>query len=110
MTCNAFGFFNVTKPYKLSYNHLRSHLHSSPPKLTLYTKEVCPLCDIVKDELKSKFDGRYQLELVDITAPGNEHLKTLYQYEIPVLFLEGQYLCKHKLDIELLEKRLSELT
>ncbi|XP_031782517.1 acetyl-CoA acetyltransferase, mitochondrial isoform X1 [Nasonia vitripennis] len=87
-----------------------SHVHSSPPKLTLYTKDVCPLCDIVKDELKLKFNGQYQLEIVNITAPGNEHLKKLYQYEIPVLFLEGQYLCKHKLDVELLEKRLAGLT
>lgn len=87
----------------------RSHSHSNPPKLTLYTKEVCPLCDVLKDELQSKFSGRYQLETIDITAPGNEHLKKLYRYEIPVLFLEGQYLCKHRLDVDLLEKRLSSL-
>lgn len=65
---------------------------------------------MVKDQLKLRFNGRYQLEQVNITAEGNEHYKELYQYEIPVLFLEGQYLCKHKLDVPLLEKRLSELT
>ena len=70
---------------------------------------MCPLCDIVKDELQSKFKGRYQLELVDITKPGNEHLMALYKYDIPVLFLENQYLCKHKLDTELLNNRLQEI-
>ncbi|XP_058788786.1 glutaredoxin-like protein C5orf63 homolog [Phymastichus coffea] len=87
----------------------RSSSYSNPPKLTLYTKNVCPLCDVVKDELKSKFSGRYQLELVDIMAPGNEHLKKLYKYDIPVLFVEGQYLCKHRLDADLLERRLADL-
>ena len=59
--------------------------------------------------MQEKFNGRYQLELIDITKPENKHLKDLYKYEIPVLFLEGQYLCKHKLDNDLLEKRLSDL-
>ncbi|KAJ8678547.1 hypothetical protein QAD02_014334 [Eretmocerus hayati] len=83
-----------------------SHERSNPPMLTMYTKDECPLCDIVKSELKKNFDGQYRLELVDITAPGNEHLKELYRYEIPVLFLEGHYLCKHRLDADLLRKRL----
>uniref|UniRef100_A0ABD2WKZ8 Glutaredoxin-like protein n=1 Tax=Trichogramma kaykai TaxID=54128 RepID=A0ABD2WKZ8_9HYME len=90
----------------LDYN--RSYSHSTPPKLTLYTKDVCPLCDVMKEELKTKFDGCYQLETVDIKASGNEHLFNLYKYEIPVLFLEGRYLCKHRLDAELLSRRLLE--
>jgi glutaredoxin len=88
----------------------RCHKYSSPPKLTLYTKDACSLCDVVKNELKLKFNGSYQLETINITAPGNEHFKQLYQYEIPVLFLEGHYLCKHKLDVELLERRLLKYT
>ncbi|XP_015188540.1 PREDICTED: acetyl-CoA acetyltransferase, mitochondrial isoform X1 [Polistes dominula] len=86
------------------------HPVSSPPKLMLYTKHPCPLCDILKEELRLRFAGRYQLEEVDITALGNEEFLKLYRYEIPVLFLEGQYLCKHRLDSDLLERRLKELT
>ncbi|KAI4491221.1 hypothetical protein M0802_010317 [Mischocyttarus mexicanus] len=85
------------------------HPVSSPPKLTLYTKHPCPLCDILKEELRLRFADRYQLEEVDITALGNELFLKLYRYEIPVLFLEGQYLCKHRLDSNLLERRLKEL-
>ncbi|XP_046835440.1 acetyl-CoA acetyltransferase, mitochondrial isoform X1 [Vespa crabro] len=85
------------------------HSVSTPPKLTLYTKHPCPLCDILKDELHLRFANRYQLEEVDITALGNEAYLELYRYEIPVLFLEGQYLCKHRLDSDLLERRLKEL-
>ncbi|XP_076549095.1 acetyl-CoA acetyltransferase 1 isoform X1 [Osmia lignaria lignaria] len=85
------------------------HPISSPPTLTLYTKHPCPLCDILKDQLRLLFSNRYQLQEIDITSPGNERFLNLYKYEIPVLFLEGQYLCKHRLDAELLERRLHDL-
>ncbi|KZC11011.1 Acetyl-CoA acetyltransferase, mitochondrial, partial [Dufourea novaeangliae] len=85
------------------------HPISSLPTLTLYTKNPCPLCDVLKDELRKNFSG-YQLQEVDITAPGNERFFKLYKYEIPVLFLEDQFLCKHRLNSELLKRRLKDLT
>lgn len=87
----------------------RSHRVSSPPTLTLFTKNPCSLCDVLKDELKARFAGRYRLVSVDIAATGNEAFYQLYKYDIPVLFIEGQYLCKHRLDVELLDRRLCEL-
>ncbi|XP_043511485.1 acetyl-CoA acetyltransferase, mitochondrial isoform X1 [Frieseomelitta varia] len=86
------------------------HTISSPPILTLYTKHHCPLCDILKNELRLRFSGRYQLQEIDITALGNERYLKLYKYEIPVLFLERQFLCKHRLDSELLEQKLQEFS
>ncbi|KYN26818.1 Acetyl-CoA acetyltransferase, mitochondrial [Trachymyrmex cornetzi] len=86
-----------------------SHPIASPLKLTLYTKSPCLLCDVLKNELRLRFAGRYQLEEVDIAAQGNERYFHLYKNDIPVLFLEGQYLCKHRLDADLLERRLDEL-
>lgn len=67
------------------------------------------MCDVLKEELQAQFSGRYELTQIDITATGNEGLLKLYKYEIPVLFLENQYLCKHRLDVELLQKRLKQL-
>jgi acetyl-CoA C-acetyltransferase len=52
---------------------------------------------------------RVQLKEVDIEVPENVRFKELYRYEIPVLFLEGQYLCKNRLDVATLERRLHEL-
>ncbi|XP_031369751.1 acetyl-CoA acetyltransferase, mitochondrial-like [Apis dorsata] len=86
------------------------HTISFPPVLTLYTKHPCSLCDILKKELQLHFFGRYQLQEIDITASGNEQYLKLYKYEIPVLFLEGQFLCKHYLDSELLERKLQEFS
>ncbi|CAK9799598.1 Acetyl-CoA acetyltransferase, mitochondrial [Anthophora plagiata] len=87
-----------------------SHRVSSPPLITLYTKHPCPLCDILKNELRLRFSGRYQLREIDITAAENEEYLKLYKYEIPVLFLEGQFLCKHRLDSELLERKLQSIS
>ncbi|KAG7201968.1 hypothetical protein KM043_004668 [Ampulex compressa] len=67
------------------------HPISYPPKLTLYTKRPCPLCDVLKNELRTHFSGRYELEEIDITAKGNETLLKLYRFDIPVLFLEGRH-------------------
>jgi glutaredoxin len=78
------------------------------PELTLFTKNPCPLCDSVKEQL-GQFKHRLRLTQVDIEAPENAHFKQLYRYEIPVLFLEGQYLCKNRLDMVALERRLHAL-
>ena len=77
------------------------------PRLTLFTKDPCPLCDELKHELQP-FLGQVEFSSVDITAMGNENWNKLYRYEIPVLFLEGHFLCKHRLDKAILEKRIRE--
>lgn len=85
----------------------RKHTSNSrPPTLTLYTRHPCPLCDDLKQDLEEIFHGRYKLVEVDIATKENLKWLRLYRYEIPVLFLEGQYLCKHRLDKAELEKRL----
>jgi len=55
------------------------------------------------------FMHRLKLKQVDIEAPENVRFKELYQYEIPVLFLEGHFLCKNRLNVALLDRRLSVL-
>nr|CAD7410288.1 unnamed protein product [Timema cristinae] len=74
------------------------------PKLTLYTKNPCPLCDDLRLQLQPFLD-RVELENLDIERQDNSRWRSLYKYEIPVLFLEGQFLCKHKLDERVLERR-----
>jgi hypothetical protein len=78
------------------------------PELTLFTKDPCPLCDTLKMEL-APFMHRLRLKQVDIESPENIHFKQRYCHEIPVLFLEGQYLCKHRLNVATLERRLRAL-
>ncbi|XP_073247388.1 glutaredoxin-like protein C5orf63 homolog isoform X1 [Porites lutea] len=77
----------------------------SLPILTLYTKQVCPLCDDAKAVLES-FKHRFHFEEVDITEKGNEAWFSKYKYEIPVFHLNGTFLMKHRVNEELLEKEL----
>ncbi|CAG5093969.1 Similar to acat1-a: Acetyl-CoA acetyltransferase A [Cotesia congregata] len=100
--CNGGGGASSILIEKLSHEISPS---PSLPRLQLFTKNPCPLCDVLKAELEAQFHGCYVLEQVDISSPGNEGLFELYRYQIPVLFFEGHYLCKHRLDVELLRKR-----
>lgn len=81
---------------------------SGKPRLVLYTKDPCPLCDELKEEL-APFLDEVEFSSVDITAHGNERWNKLYRYEIPVLFLEGHFLCKHRLDKMTLRQRLEDI-
>ena len=42
----------------------------------------------------------HTLELVDIKDPGNEAVYAKYKYDIPVMYIDGQYFAKHKLSEE----------
>lgn len=78
------------------------------PTLTLYTKDPCPLCDDLKEQLRPYLD-MCKLELIYIDRSENVRWLRLYRNEIPVLFLNGEYLCKHKLNDNLLRTRLRNL-
>lgn len=61
------------------------------------------------EELEAHYTGRYRLEKVDITRKENVRYLRLYRYDIPVLHLNGQFLCMHRLNRGLFEKKLAEL-
>lgn len=60
-------------------------------------------------ELNAQFAGRFRLEVVDITSKANLKWLRLYRLDIPVVFLNGQFLCMHRLDAAQLQRRLVAL-
>ncbi|KAF5295943.1 hypothetical protein FQA39_LY12715 [Lamprigera yunnana] len=78
------------------------------PMFTLYTKTDCSLCDIMKLKLAPYLENSH-LELVDITKQENVRWLRLYRYEIPVLFLNGKYVCKHSLNETVLKEMLKDI-
>lgn len=52
------------------------------------------------------FKHRLTVQKVNITEKDNLRWLRLYRYDIPVLFLNGQFLCMHKLNKHLLDRRL----
>ncbi|KAI8481809.1 PREDICTED: glutaredoxin-like protein C5orf63 homolog [Branchiostoma belcheri] len=92
------------------YSCLMSRLYSTRktlPVLTLYTKEVCPLCDEAKEVLMP-YKHRFHLEEVDITKPDNKQWFRQYRYDIPVFHFNSQFLMKHRVDIQALEGALQK--
>ncbi|XP_013109361.2 uncharacterized protein LOC106088407 isoform X1 [Stomoxys calcitrans] len=79
------------------------------PQLTLFTKEPCHLCDMLVEELQQHFQGEYNLEKIYIDTKENVRYLRLYRNDIPVLYLNGQFLCMHRLNIRLLRQKLDLL-
>ncbi|XP_018025163.2 acetyl-CoA acetyltransferase, mitochondrial [Hyalella azteca] len=86
---------------------LRHPATGGKPELTMYTKAPCPLCEVAFEVL-SPVMADLTLKKVDIAAAGNEHLSRLYGCEIPVFFFEGQYLMKHRVDLQLVVRKIEE--
>ena len=78
------------------------------PILTLYTKDPCPLCDKLVEQLEP-FKERFVMEKVDITKRENLRYLRLYRNDIPVLHLNGQFLCMHRLNAPLLINKLNDI-
>ena len=75
------------------------------PRLTLYRKARCPLCDealAVLDEVRARVP--FELEIVDIS--NHPSLRDRYRMDIPVLDIEGERLFRHRIDAAQLELRL----
>ncbi|EGG09620.1 uncharacterized protein MELLADRAFT_61056 [Melampsora larici-populina 98AG31] len=87
------------------------------PNLTLFTAPHCTLCNVFRTELLKLKDSstypynQFQLSYYNIRDSSLEDHKLYrraYQYDIPVLHLDGKELMRHRLDIKLLTQRLRE--
>ena len=74
-------------------------------EVTLYTRKGCHLCDEAKAQmapLLREFSAR--LREVDIDA--DEKLRALYNFDVPVIFLGGRKVAKHRLDLAQFRRQL----
>lgn len=68
-------------------------------KLTLYSKPNCPLCEEAKREIAEfSKECEVSLELVDISQ--DKELWDKFQFEIPVLMVEGQEAARHHIGLK----------
>jgi glutaredoxin len=82
-----------------------SHPKDTPMhKITLYTKPGCKLCDAARHVIDTVVSQRSNalIEIVDISA--DPALNEKYHLDIPVIFVDGQELSRHKLDPDQLAK------
>lgn len=77
------------------------------PRLTLYYREGCHLCEDLEQQLPELLEsGSYTLTKIDI----DEHpdLKKAYNARVPVLNCENIEVCEHFLDLEALRNALAQ--
>ncbi|GBC00422.1 hypothetical protein RclHR1_03850020 [Rhizophagus clarus] len=71
--------------------------------LTLFTSKSCSLCVDAKNVIGHiPFD----FEQKDVKAPENLNWFEMYKYDIPVLHLNDQFILKHRIEQDELEKIL----
>lgn len=94
-----------------------SRISIARPHLTLFTGPHCALCDEFRAGLSKLKDSpdyphhNFHLSYYDIrdsTLEDHKLYRRAYQYDIPVLHLEGKELMRHRLNIPLLTQRLRE--
>ena len=69
------------------------------PKMTVYSRPACCLCDEVKQQLE-QLRRRADFELEEINIDEDEALRRLYNEEVPVVMINGRKAFKNGLDPE----------
>lgn len=79
------------------------------PRVRLFTKAGCTLCDKAKAVLHDVVEAHpHTLEAVDITDAEHAQWWARYKYDIPVLHIGDAYWTKHRLNREEAEQALAE--
>eukprot|EP01135_Chromosphaera_perkinsii_P007564 Nk52_evm20s914 gene=Nk52_evmTU20s914 len=83
------------------------------PRIAVFTKKDCSLCVVAKDALNAfkakRPDLPFEVEEVDISREENKKWFDLYQFDIPVMHLDGKHFMKHRVDDEKLKHALETL-
>ncbi len=75
------------------------------PVVTLYTREGCHLCDVVKRVL-AVVQAERPFDLVTVDIDTDPALVALYDTEVPVVAIDGRKAFKYRVDATSLRARL----
>jgi glutaredoxin len=77
----------------------------SNPRVTLYTRLRCHLCDVAKDVIESvRSDRPFELEIIDVDTDPEALAK--YTHEVPVILVNGRKAFKVRVDAKTFRERL----
>lgn len=80
-------------------------------RVTFFTKPDCSLCDgalFVINKVRRSLP--FDLENIDISAPGCEHWLALYKHDVPVVHLNGVEVFRHRVDEARLRALVGEVS
>lgn len=67
--------------------------------LTLFTRDGCHLCDDALEALERiKQAYPFQLEIVDLDREAPAEKRSMYDWEVPVIELDGRKIMKYRVD------------
>jgi glutaredoxin len=70
---------------------------AQPLEVRLYTRPGCHLCDEAKS-LIAPLLAEFGARLLEVNIDGDPELKERYNLDVPVIFLEGRKIAKHRVD------------
>ncbi len=80
-----------------------------PPRVTLYTRKGCCLCEEAREALEqARGQASFRLEIVDIDR--DPELRRLYNEEVPVVAIDGKKAFKYRVPVDEFLKRLARRT
>lgn len=77
------------------------------PKLTLYSRKDCCLCDEMKAAIR-QVSAKIPLDLEEIDVDGAAELQAEYGAEVPVLFIDGRKAFKYRVTAQELTKKVKQ--
>jgi len=75
------------------------------PKLTLYSRRDCCLCGEMKAAIRQAA-ATISFDFAEIDIDTSRELQSLYDDQVPVLFIDGRKAFKYRVTAEQLAKRL----
>jgi glutaredoxin len=90
----------------MSVNNLMSYENSfSKHQVILYTRPGCHLCDEAKQAMQAADCGK-EYTLQEINIESDRDLLRLYQFDIPVIIIDGIEAFRHSLTSEAFRERV----
>lgn len=74
-------------------------------RVELFTRAECSLCEVAKAVLDD-VRGRIDFELVQVDITGDPEAFARYQWDIPVIHVDGHRAFKHRVEAGPLEARI----
>ena len=77
------------------------------PKLILYSRRECCLCDEMKDVIRQVANFQ-ELDFEEVDVDTSRELEDRYNDEVPVLFIDGRKAFKYRVTAVQLTKRIKK--
>jgi len=82
-----------------------------PPRVTLFTRHECHLCDEAREALdRVRLAHPFDLEVIDLDREASPEKRAQYDWEVPVVELGGRKVMKYRVDEARLARLLAERT